>query len=242
MTGELTSTLSSQDQTPRRDRLVRILVWCIVLLLVKVFVSIVWEYRRYFPADFESNFLSGRRYSFTGSYWYAFYIHIVSSPVALILAAFLTVSGGRPRWLRRHRWAGRLQFFLVLLVVVPSGMVMARDAYAGPISALGFVALNVATAGCLVLAVVRARSRKFVAHQRWATRTFILLASPLLLRIFAGVAIVTGIESERTYQLNSWISWLIPLLIYETCFSKSKRPQYSSRSVPAMNIEAGDSA
>jgi hypothetical protein len=215
MTRTLASTVSSQEKSPRRSLLMRVLVGCIVLLLVKVFLSIVWEYRRYFPADFESNFLSGRRYTFTGSYWYAFYVHIVSSPIALMLAAFQMVSGGRARWLRLHRWAGRVQLILVLLLVVPSGMVMARDAYAGPISALGFVVLNVATAACLILAVVRARSRKFAAHQRWATRTFILLASPLLLRILAGVAIVTGIESERTYQLNSWISWLIPLLVYQ---------------------------
>ncbi|MCM2374520.1 DUF2306 domain-containing protein [Aporhodopirellula aestuarii] len=225
----------------RRELLARILFWAVVLVLVKVFLSIVIEYRRYFPADFESNFLSGRRHSFTGGYRQAFYVHILSSPIALVLATFLVVSGGKKRWQVMHRFAGRIQFILVLLVVVPSGMVMAKDAYAGPISAAGFISLNVATAACLVMAVWRARNRKFVAHRRWATRSFVLLASPLLLRLIAGAAIVTGWESERSYQLNSWISWLIPLMIYEICFAYPKPRQFSSGTSAVIQVENGGS-
>lgn len=225
------------EKRSSRELLLRLLGWAVVLLLAKVFLSIVVEYRRYFPADFESNFLSGRRHSFTGTYRQAFYVHILSSPIALILATFLVVSQGKGRLRWWHRWAGRAQFLLVMLVVVPSGMIMAKDAYAGPISAAGFVVLNLATAGCLVLAVLRARQRRFVAHRRWAMRCFILLASPLLLRLIAGAAIVTGMESERSYQLNSWISWLIPLIVYETCFARRPRREWSSDRVAAVPTE-----
>ncbi|EMI44236.1 DUF2306 domain-containing protein [Rhodopirellula sp. SWK7] len=225
----------------RREILTRMLFWAVVVVLLKVFLSIVVEYRRYFPADFESNFLSGRRHSFTGGYRQAFYVHILSSPVALGLATFLMISGGKKRWRVLHRFVGRIQFALVLLVVVPSGMVMAKDAYAGPTSAAGFVSLNVATAACLVMAVWRARGRKFVAHRRWATRSFVLLASPLLLRLIAGAAIVSGLESERSYQLNSWISWLIPLLIYEICFAYPKPRQSQLVNQDKVRVEAGES-
>ncbi|WP_404306364.1 DUF2306 domain-containing protein [Neorhodopirellula lusitana] len=228
----VTGNHEDSGKTRRRAWLYRMLFWAMVVLFVKVFLSIVLEYRRYFPADFESNFLSGRRHSFSGSYRQAFYIHIFSSPIALGLATFLMASGGRARFCKLHRWAGRLQFGLVALVVFPSGMVMAKDAYAGPISAAGFAVLNVATVACLCMAVWRARTAEFAAHQRWATRCFVLLASPLLLRLIAGAAIVTGLESERSYQMNSWFSWLIPLLIYETCFARTERRQFN-KAVPA---------
>jgi len=127
------------------------------------------------------------------------------------------LSGGRVGQRDWHRRMGRVQFFLVLLVVVPSGMVMARDAYAGPVAGAGFAVLNLAVALSLslVMAVVRARARRFTSHRQWATRSFVLLASPLLLRLFAGFFIVTGWESANTYRWNSWASWLIPLVGYE---------------------------
>ena len=211
------------NQDLRRHRLGRVLFWVVALLFVKVFLSIVWEYRRYFPADFESDFLSGRRYSFLGIYRNAFYIHIIASPISLILATFLMVTAGRLAPL--HRWIGRLQFFLVLLIVVPSGMLMAREAYAGPIAGLGFASLNVAVAASLIVAVWQARAGKFASHRRWATRCFLLLASPLLLRVFSGLAIVTDTESEWMYRFNAWGSWLLPLLIYEICIRHAQRQQ-----------------
>jgi hypothetical protein len=61
-----------------------------------------------------------------------------------------------------------------------------------------------------------ARTKDFRLHRRWATRCFLLLASPLLLRLIAGAAIVTHMESDWFYRLNAWLSWLIPLTIYET--------------------------
>ncbi len=104
---------------------------------------------------------------------------------------------------------------LVLAVVAPSGLVMAREATAGPIAAFGFVSLSFATAVCAAMALYCARTQNFQSHQRWATRCFILLASPLLLRLISGALIVLGQESEWGYRLNAWLSWFIPLAIYE---------------------------
>lgn len=63
------------------------------LLLFKVFVFILIEYPRYFPPDFESNYLAGRRYSFVGEFRIAFYVHILSSPIALMMGLGLMLSG-----------------------------------------------------------------------------------------------------------------------------------------------------
>ena len=53
-----------------------------------------------------------------------------------------------PNW---HRYLGRVQVGVVLLLVTPSGLSMAYHAAAGPIAAVGLAALAVATATCISL-------------------------------------------------------------------------------------------
>lgn len=209
--------MTAIDDSHRSNKLQTIAMGAVAVLFAKVLVSILLEYRWYFPADFDaSDFLSGRRHTFIGLYRAAFYAHIVSGPIAVILGAFLMLSGGRSRYRHVHRFAGRLLMLIVLAVVLPTGLVMAREAYAGPVAAWGFGALSVATAACAAMAWRLVRARKFQTHRRWATRCFILLASPLLLRLIGGAILVLQMESEWTYRLNAWLSWLLPLAAYET--------------------------
>jgi hypothetical protein len=187
-----------------------------VVLYLRVLVGILVEYWWYFPADFEnSTFLAGKRFVFEGGYAVAFYAHVISGPVVSGLALFLLLSGGRPGLLGVHRAAGQILAGLVLLVLVPSGLVMAREAYTGRVAAVGFGALAVATAIYMAATVYFARRGDFYWHRRFALGTFVLLASPLVLRLASGVAIVTGTESEVFYQVNSWLSWLVPLVVCE---------------------------
>ena len=193
-----------------------------VILYAKVLVGVLAEYRWYLPPDFDASaYLSGRKSIFHGSYRIAFYAHIFSGPIAVLLAAFLMASGGRLALRRWHQRAGRVLAVCVLGLVVPSGWVMARKAYAGPIAAYGFTSLTLATAVSLMLSVHYARVRALAAHRLWATRCFLLLSSPLLLRVFSGAAIVTGLESEWSYRFNAWFSWLIPLAIYQAYVARA---------------------
>ncbi len=209
--------VSEIERQRRLSRLRSIVLFAAAALFLKVFLSILYEYRSYFPADFDSAFLSGRRDSFYGPYCVAFYAHIISSPVSLIAAMFLLFSGRLSQQGGIHRYAGRLQAVIVLAVVAPSGLFMSMYAFAGPVAGAGLATLSIATAGCLVFAVRDARLRRFSAHRRWASRCCILLVSPLLLRLISGAAIVSQLDSDWFYRLNAWFSWLAPLLIYETC-------------------------
>lgn len=188
-------------------------------------VSILYEYRWYFPLNFvEANFLVSREAHFFGAYACAFYTHIVSGPIALLNAAFLMFSGDRFIRLKLHRWMGRLQILFVSLVCV-SGVVMARQAFAGPIAGVGFGVLAVLTMATAVASAYCAIKRQFISHRKWATRCFILLCSPMLLRLISGAAIVLGVESESIYRLNAWFSWLIPLAIFESVHSQILKPR-----------------
>jgi uncharacterized membrane protein YozB (DUF420 family) len=185
------------------------------LLFAKVLLAILYQYQWYFPADFDSDFLSVRREIFHGAYRIAFYAHIISAPIALVASLFLIVSGQNGRFLNAHRWVGRFLAGVAFGFVVPSGFVMACHAHSGPIAGAGLAALSVGTAISLIMAIRYARQRRFRLHQRWATRCFILLCSPLLLRVISGFVIVTRLDPDVSDRLNPWVSWLFPVVGYE---------------------------
>ncbi|MFK7767488.1 MAG: DUF2306 domain-containing protein [Mariniblastus sp.] len=202
---------------PLRERiLLRIAIVLAVALGVRVLVLILNEYQFYFPPDFDaSSFLTSRKDSFKGLYRAAFYLHIVIGPFAIVAGALLMFSGARKKFKTAHRWLGRVQMIVVVLCVAPSGLVMATDSFGGPLSGFGFAFLAIGTAITAIVAVNRARQRRFVQHQVWACRCFILLCSPMLLRLMSGAMITLEYDSVVTYRFIAWLSWLIPLGIFE---------------------------
>lgn len=200
----------------RLSRLRNIIAVLAIMLFIKVFAFLLIEYRWYFPADFDSSaFLSGRQQTFVGFYRVAFYAHITSGPIGLLLGTMLLFSGGKGRFATLHRFAGRIHIFVVVAILAPSGCIMASQAFAGPTAGLGFAALSLGTAASAIIAVRFARTGRIQIHQRWATRCYIFLLSPLILRIAAGVAHAVQMESDLFYQLNAWLSWAVPLIMYE---------------------------
>jgi Predicted membrane protein (DUF2306) len=210
----------------------------LAVLGCKIWLSIVFEYRWYFPPNFEeATFLIGRRESFAGVYRIAFYTHIVASPIAILLATGLFLSAANAQrltenWFGRsflsvfsrssdsvsfwavHRLLGKIEIVLVVLLVAPSGLVMAWGTLFGPVAALGFAAHSLATFGSGLATIYYARARKIAVHQFWATACWLLLCGPLVFRLTAGLSIVAGWESPTIYQLNAWTSWLVPLLVW----------------------------
>jgi uncharacterized membrane protein len=206
---------SIAERAARLNHLGKIAAIAMVILLAKIWLTILFEYRMYFPANFEAAFLIGRRESFADAYRCAFYVHIISGPLTILFGSLLMISGGRSRYRRAHRLAGRLQMIIIFAALVPSGLWIAPYALAGPMAAWGFASLSLATAASAAAAVYHAVANEFAAHRRWAGRCFVLLCSPLLFRLISGGLIVMQWESEWAYRANAWMSWLLPLAIYE---------------------------
>ncbi len=194
----------------------RVLTILAALLIWKVTLSVVIEYRNYVPPNFESDFLRGREPHFWGPYRWAFYTHLASGPASLILGTILVSDRFRksaPAW---HRRFGRVQAACVLLLVVPSGLWMAYYAMTGAVAAAGLGTLAVATATCVALGWRSAVMRRFANHRRWMWRTFILLCSAVVLRMIGGLATVAGFDAPWLYPFSTWASWLGPLLLFES--------------------------
>ncbi len=193
----------------------RILTLLAAILILKVTVSVISDYRDYFPANFTSDFLRGRERDFLGGYRWAFYTHILSGPVALILGLILIGERSRARFPAVHRLLGRLQVACVLLLVTPSGLQMAYHAAAGPIAAVGLAALAIATAICAALGARSAVLRRVADHRRWMWRCYLLLCSAVVLRVIGGLATVTGVTAPWFDPLAIWVSWLVPITAFE---------------------------
>lgn len=206
----------------------RLTLALLVVLVIKILASILFEYRWYFPADFDrSFFLNGRQSHFSGWYRAAFYLHIISGPITLVMAFAMMLSATRPELGKYHRWMGRTLGLLVIFAITPSGLVMATRALTGWFAGVGFAMLSLGTCICVVAAAHYARKKQFAKHQVWATRCFIFLCSPLLLRMMTGATIVADIRGVWTYQAAAWLSWLAPLFAYE-CYLVYQRQQINS--------------
>ena len=194
----------------------RVLVGAAVLLVLKVTLSVVVGYRAYLPPNFNSDFLLGRESYFFGPYSWAFYAHLVSGPASLVFGTILVSDRFRqaaPRW---HRRLGKLQIGNVLLLVVPSGLWMAWYAATGAVAAAGLGFLAIVTAICATAGWRAAVARRFDDHRRWMWRTYILLCSAVVIRMIGGLATVLQVDAEWVYPLSCWVSWLGPLVIFES--------------------------
>ena len=219
MASTQTTTVSTVD---RRDRLMWLkrTMWCLLLLLFcRVMFLIVAEYRNYFPPNFNSDFLIGREDRFYGVYSVAFYIHILTSPIALLASAFLMATGTLKkfagRWRGVHRSIGKLQVILILVAVTPTGIVMSTQANTGPVAGTAFLLLSIGTAVTALAAAWFARAREIGTHRLWATRCFLLLCSPLLLRLTQGAVDTFHGDTQWSYPLAAWSSWTVPLILFE---------------------------
>lgn len=184
-------------------------------LVCVVLAGILRNYPRYLPPDFTSDFLLGREDSFHGGYQWAFYAHLAAGPVTLLLGLALMSVSLRRRFPAWHRALGRVQVAVVLLALVPSGAVMSACAATGAVAGLGFATLAAATGICAAVGWRAAVRRRFATHEAWMTRLFTLLCSAVVLRLFAGLALLARFDAEWLYPASAWASWLLPLAAYE---------------------------
>ena len=207
----------------------RLLAFLAGVVLLKVVVSVVSNYHNYMPPNFASDFLQGRQSYFFGTYRWAFYAHILSGPVSLILGLFLTGERSRARFPKWHRYLGRIQVLCVLLLVAPSGLWMARYAAAGPVAGVGLATLAIATATCASLGAMAAMRRRFADHRRWMWRCFLLLCSAVVLRLIGGFASVVGVSAPWFDPAANSASWLVPLAVFEIRERLKRTPHLRDR-------------
>ena len=193
----------------------RLLTIVTVAVIVRVIFVVGMTWVDYFPPNFASEFLLGRRDTFYGTYQWAFYVHILSGPCSLVAGLILMNDRLRQQWPQWHRLVGKTHVVCVLLLVSPSGLWMAAYNQSGIIAGLGFTALAIATAATVTMGWRSAVQRQFAQHQLWMQRSYVLLCSAVAIRVIGGVTTVAAWTSDWIYPISAWFSWLVPLAIFE---------------------------
>lgn len=185
------------------------------LVVLRVTAAVVLSFRDYFPANFDSDFLRGRERYFSGPYQAAFYTHILSGPLSLIVGLILVNDRLRSWSPRTHRLLGRIQGLDVLFVVCPSGLWMAWYAATGPVAVASFGLLAILTGVCTAMGWRAAIKGQYGLHKRWMNRSFALLCSAVVLRVVGGLGTVLQVQSPWYDQVASWACWIVPLTVLE---------------------------
>ena len=184
-----------------------VLAWlgCMVLagLIARFYGRAVLNYTHFDAAHYE-NLWAAR-------WWLV--AHLGGGSLALLLGPFQFSGWIRRKYVRAHRWMGRLYLVGVLVgsfAAVYMGMVVAPKAFG---VALLYLALAwVVTSGMAYLAVMR---RQFAAHREWMIRSYVVTFAFVLFRLMEDLNVYGSLGDEAQSVMLAWMAWTVPLLVTE---------------------------
>jgi len=191
----------------RRARLKTLLVWlgCALLagLIARFYGRAVLNYTHFDAAHYHN--------LWPAKWWLV--AHLGGGSLALLLGPLQFSDWLRRRYVRAHRWMGRLYLSGVLVgsvAAVYMGLVVAPKAFG---AALLYLAVAwVVTSGMAYVAVMR---RQFAAHREWMIRSYVVTFAFVLFRLMEDLNVYGGLGDEAQSVMLVWIAWAVPLLFTE---------------------------
>jgi len=153
------------------------------------------------------------RETFVGHNRLGIYTHIFASSIALALGPFQFIASLRTARPALHRWAGRIYLGIGVLFGGLSGLLVAFNAYGGPIARAGFACLAFAWLYSGLRAYQAIRRRDITSHRRWMIRNFALTFAAVTLRLWLPGMVIAGIPMAIAYTAVAWLCW-VPNLVY----------------------------
>jgi uncharacterized membrane protein len=140
-------------------------------------------------------------------------LHIVGAMFAVILGPIQFLLANRTgRWLKLHRWLGRLYMLGVLAGGVGS-LYLSVLAYGGWPTRLGFATLGVLWLFSGYKAYKHIRNKEIDRHQDWITRNYALTFAAVMLRLWLIVFQIVGLEFGMAYLIVAWLCWIPNLFV-----------------------------
>ncbi|QKG54698.1 DUF2306 domain-containing protein [Hymenobacter sp. BRD67] len=146
----------------------------------------------------------------------AFYVHITTSLIVLVLGLLQWLPAVAGRGGRLHRWLGYGYVGGILGLAAPSGLVLAHFANGGLAAQVGF------TLQCVVwwlttwVAYRAARRRQWPRHVEWLVRSYAVTLAALALRGESYLMFYAfHTKPIETYLTVTWLSWVGNLFVAE---------------------------
>lgn len=175
----------------------------------------------YFDRDTVADFvLEKLPVRFEGLWLRSLEAHVASALVTFPLCLALTTRAFQRRRLL-HRWAGRVTGFLVLLVLVPSGIVLAFEAKGGTAGTLGFLLSGGIVFVAMVSGVLAARRRDYRAHERAMRHVVLQMSVAVTSRGLLLLFDRAGLDPETAYVAALWLPVVGSALVAEAMSARS---------------------
>lgn len=179
----------------------------------------------YIPYNTDVGFLRIKQQYIGIDHWrIAFFIHVYAS-MWVLFAGFTQFSKNLLRNNPRlHRTMGYIYVADVLLITGPAGLVMGFYANGGPLSRIAFVTLALLWIFFTVMALVKAKQKKFKAHRNFMIRSYALTLSAITLRAWKyGITNTVQLPPMDVYRVVAWLGWVGNILFAEWLIWKSRK-------------------
>ncbi|WP_242107752.1 DUF2306 domain-containing protein [Luteimonas aquatica] len=194
-----------------RGRIARRIGWIVVSLLIaaisiEFLLTVYGKYHDPAPGGAYAMFWSRRGWLWT---------HLAGGVLAIVLGPLQFLTRKQKTYPRLHRWMGRVYMVGILIACTgATGLIATSQAPLGIRAAFASTALAWLTTA--LAALIAIRQGRVSAHRRWMIRNYLVTLSPITFRIFLQAHLATGSPpSPAMVALLLWMSWLLPLLIYE---------------------------
>lgn len=115
-----------------------------------------------------------------------------------------------------HRWTGRL-YLLGVLVGCAGAVGLIATSPASAAIQVAFAATGIAWLVSAAAGFGAIRARRLEAHRRWMIRNYLVTLAPITFRTALLVPGVVSLASPGVMiPVLLWVSWVVPLLAYET--------------------------
>lgn len=137
----------------------------------------------------------------------AFYIHIISGGVALLVGWTQFNESFRNRRLKLHRAIGKTYVIAALLSGV-AGIHIGFYATGGPIAALGFISLGLIWCYTTIQAFIFIRKGEVNNHKSMMIYSYAACFAAVTLRLWLPLLTVITGEFMLAYTIVSWLCWV----------------------------------
>ena len=150
-------------------------------------------------------------------------MHIIGAMLAILIGPFQFLRRLRTgRFLKIHRWLGRIYLISVLISGI-GGLYMAQFAYGGIVSELGFTALAVLWLYSAYRAYRHIRNKQIDQHREWMIRNYALTFAGVMLRLWVPTSLALGIDFLAAYRVIAWLCWVPNLFFAQWMINRIQR-------------------
>ncbi|MGB3608094.1 MAG: DUF2306 domain-containing protein [Psychroserpens sp.] len=204
--------------------LTKVKTFKLFLLPFLLLVALYFVIDRALPYFFNFNIEQYQDYYWPNKWWLVG--HLLGDALALIIGPFQFSSKFRNRFLKMHRYLGKVY---IIAIIIASLSAIYMSFYVAPqVNVSWSISLFVMAVFWLAGVLMAYRAvmlRKITQHQQWMLRSYIITLGFVLFRILNESSMVR--ELMPTFEERGaaciWFSWAVPLFIAEVVIQWKKK-------------------